>query len=111
MVYGRSYLVFMREVVKELKKDSCPVEESELKSLGIDIASAPAVSTLDRQVNRLFFLTFFKVNRSHVYVYNAYVSLGYWGTLSPFLFLTTAAGLYMMVLIGETRDDRIIAKQ
>nr|ACX37244.1 eIF4G [Ascaris suum] len=53
MVYGRSYLVFMREVVKELKKDSCPVEESELKSLGIDIASAPAVSTLDRQQRRL----------------------------------------------------------
>ncbi|VDM45190.1 unnamed protein product [Toxocara canis] len=53
MVYGRSYLVFMREVVKELKKNSCPVEESELKSLGIDIASAPAVSTLDRQQRRL----------------------------------------------------------
>lgn len=42
----------MRDIVKELLLDSAlPVKSSELKDLGIDIASAPANGTIgDRQV-------------------------------------------------------------
>uniref|UniRef100_A0A0M3KE65 Vicilin-like seed storage protein At2g18540 n=1 Tax=Anisakis simplex TaxID=6269 RepID=A0A0M3KE65_ANISI len=52
MLYSRSYLMLMRDVVKELKLKTCPVEETELKSLGIDIGTAPVVN-MDRQQRRL----------------------------------------------------------
>lgn len=41
--YGRRYMYLMREIIKEFALGtSCPVDISELKNLGIDMASAPA---------------------------------------------------------------------
>ncbi|VDD91341.1 unnamed protein product [Enterobius vermicularis] len=41
--YGRRYMYLMREIIKEFAlATSCPVDISQLKNLGIDIATAPA---------------------------------------------------------------------
>ncbi|VDM95273.1 unnamed protein product [Thelazia callipaeda] len=50
-VYGHDYLLLIRDVVKDLFLESVlPVKASDLKDLGIDIASAPANGTItDRQ--------------------------------------------------------------
>lgn len=48
----------MREIVKEFFVDTClPLKMSDLKELGIDIASAPANGTIgDRQVSFMIFI-------------------------------------------------------
>ncbi|VIO94983.1 MIF4G domain containing protein [Brugia malayi] len=50
-VYGHDYLCLIRDIVKDVLLDSVlPVKVSDLKELGIDIASAPANGTVgDRQ--------------------------------------------------------------
>ncbi|MCP9262289.1 hypothetical protein DINM_005569 [Dirofilaria immitis] len=50
-IYGHDYLFLIRDIVKDIFLDSVlPVKVSDLKDLGIDIASAPANGTVgDRQ--------------------------------------------------------------
>uniref|UniRef100_A0A1I7VF79 EIF4G n=1 Tax=Loa loa TaxID=7209 RepID=A0A1I7VF79_LOALO len=50
-IYGHDYLFLVRDIVKDILLDSVlPVKVSDLKDLGIDIASAPANGTIgDRQ--------------------------------------------------------------
>uniref|UniRef100_A0A0R3S0Q5 MIF4G domain-containing protein n=1 Tax=Elaeophora elaphi TaxID=1147741 RepID=A0A0R3S0Q5_9BILA len=50
-IYGHDYLLLIRDIVKDIFLDSAlPVKVSDLKDLGIDIASAPANGTIgDRQ--------------------------------------------------------------
>ncbi|VDK62938.1 unnamed protein product [Onchocerca ochengi] len=50
-IYGHDYLFLIRDIVKDIFLDSVlPVKVSDLKDLGIDIASAPANGTIgDRQ--------------------------------------------------------------
>ncbi|MFH4974348.1 hypothetical protein AB6A40_001057 [Gnathostoma spinigerum] len=50
--YDRAYLLLMRDIVKELKENTCPVPESQLVTLGIDIASAPPAGNTDKQSRR-----------------------------------------------------------
>lgn len=56
-IYGHDYLFLIRDIVKDIFLDSVlPVKVSDLKDLGIDIASAPANGTIgDRQVCFLSF--------------------------------------------------------
>lgn len=57
-MYGHDYLCLIRDIVKDVLLDSVlPVKVSDLKELGIDIASAPANGTVgDRQVSIVLFI-------------------------------------------------------
>lgn len=52
-IYGRYFLLLIRDLFKIAKHDHSPISKTELEALGIDIGSAPAIPS-ERQVRHIF---------------------------------------------------------